>query len=160
MDAVGRHERGDPPPILTLLDLFEEHRSAFEYDWRTRFHLPLDDVGHGMSWGEGWRLTHELLNDVTSHVAAAAAGWPHPITREWAVLADVYDLLARVNSERKRKPKPYPRPWDKNKKRFGRATRPQSEIRAALRARGHGRVLHKRDAAGRLRDERGRFVKS
>ena len=42
MDGFGRHERGDAPPILTLLDLIEEHRPAFEYDWRTRFGCRFD----------------------------------------------------------------------------------------------------------------------
>jgi hypothetical protein len=53
---------------------------------------------------------------------------------------------------------PYPRPWDRRRTRFGKATRPQAEIIAALRARGHGRVLHRQDARGRWRDERGRYV--
>lgn len=139
MDAVGRPERGDSPPILTLLDLWDEHRGAFEYDWRTRFGAPLDDVPERMSWGEAWRLTQELLSDVSSRAGAAVAGWAHPITREWALLADVYDLLAQVNS--KRKPKPYPRPWpDSNKSRPRPTVTPEVAI-AALRKAGHTAAL-------------------
>lgn len=93
-----------------------------------------------MSWGEAWRLTTVLVNDPSSQVGAAIAGWDFPVTREWLLNADVYDLHVQVNTKKGRKPKPYPRPWpDKDKTRLGKATRPQSEIRAALEARGHGR---------------------
>ena len=54
-----------------LVDLFEEHRSAFEYDWRTRFHLPLSSVGGSMTYGEAWRLFSVLAADPSSHAAAA-----------------------------------------------------------------------------------------
>ena len=90
----------------------------------------------GMTWGEAWNLTRELLADTSSHVFAAVNGWTHPVAREALVLADVYDLLARAHTT-KGKPKPYPRPWDERPKRLGRATRPQRQIRAALAARGH-----------------------
>lgn len=62
---------GEPPGILTLLELIEEHRSAFEYDWRTRFGLALAAVPEVMDWGEAWRLTLELAREPESHVAAA-----------------------------------------------------------------------------------------
>jgi hypothetical protein len=42
--------------------------------------------------------------------------WKFPVSADWQVAADTYDLLAIVNS--KKKPKPYPRPWksaDENK---------------------------------------------
>lgn len=114
-----------------------------------------------MSWGEAWRLTGQLANDPSSHVAAALAGWDFPVSREWLAAADLYDVFVAANTKKGRKPKPYPRPWgDKTKKRFGRATRPQVEIRAALAARGHGVLAHHKDSAGRLRDARGRFVRA
>lgn len=89
-----------------------------------------------MSWGESWRLTQVLASDPTSQVGAALAGWSHPVSREWLALADLYDAFVAANT-RKGRGKAYPRPWDERGKRFGRATRPQVEIRAALRARGH-----------------------
>lgn len=110
-----------------------------------------------MAWGEAWRLTRLLLTDPSSHVAASVAGWAHPWSREAFVLADLYDLTHQAHAQ-KRKPRPYRRPSDSSSKRFGRATRSQAEIRAALLARGHGRVLYTRDAHGRLHDHRGRFV--
>lgn len=109
-----------------------------------------------MGWGEAWRLTQRLVLDTSSHVAASIAGWSQPWPREALIAADTYDLLAKVHAKR---PKPYPRPWaSKDTSRYGKATRPQAEIRAALLARGHGRVLYRRDARGRMHDERGRFV--
>jgi hypothetical protein len=36
--------------------------------------------------------------------------WKYPVSREWIVLSHVFDLLANVNSGKK-KPKPYPAPW-------------------------------------------------
>jgi hypothetical protein len=145
---------------VTLLDLAEQHRGAFEYDWRARFHTRFDLPGD-MSWGEVWRLTQILVTDPSSHLAASVAGWDFPVERGWLVAADMYDAFVSANTPKGRKTKPYPRPWQsKDRNRFGRATRPQHEIFAALRARGHGRILHKRDRDGRLRDERGRFVKA
>jgi hypothetical protein len=133
--AVRGPERGDPPGILTLLNLVEEHRGAFEYDWRTRFGCAFNPP-HTTSWGESYRLMLVLSTDPSSAVAAAVAGWAHPVTREWAVLADTYDAFVAANT-RKGHAKKYPRPWDEKKKRFGRTTHPQSVVRAALRARGH-----------------------
>lgn len=91
-----------------------------------------------MTWGETWRLLGVLAEDPSSHTAAAIAGWAHPVTHEYLALADLFDAFVRANSRKGRHPRPYPRPWDASRrKRFGRATRPQAEIRAALAARGH-----------------------
>lgn len=126
----------DNPPILTLLDLAERHRGAIEYDWRTRFHIGWSTLPVAMNWAEAWHLVQQLASDPSSSLAAALAGWEHPMSREAIVLADLYDLTHKVAAGKK-KIKPYPRPWDKRRHRFGRATRPQADIRAALRARGH-----------------------
>lgn len=159
MAPVGRPVGGDAPPILTLLDLWDTHRGAFEYDWRQRFGMGLTDIPDRMPWGEAWRLTHVLAADPSSHVAAAIGGWSHPVTREWLALADLIDLYLGAHAKKGHKPKPYPRPWpDKNKKHFGRTTRPQTEVRAALRARARGPAGTVQDARGRYRDRRGRFV--
>lgn len=68
-------------------------------------------------------------------------------------LLDVLDTLRAVNWDKKHgKYKPLPRPWpDPDKTRMGKATRPQSEILAALAARA--------PKPGPPRDARGRFVK-
>jgi hypothetical protein len=120
---------------VTLLDYIEEHRPAFEYDWRTRFHMPLDVPG-GMSFGEAWRLTGVLLADPSSHVAAAVAGWPHPVSREWMLSAHLYDaFVASKVDPKKHKAQPYPRPWDVKPKALGAGTSMSVAEYRALRAR-------------------------
>lgn len=143
MVPVGRPVGGHGPPILTLLELWEEHRGAFEYDWRARFHLPLSDVPERMSWGEAWRVTHVLLGDPSSHAAAAVAGWEFPVTREWLVLADVVDVLLASNARKGRKPKPYPRPKPNGRKSRPRPTVAPEVAIAALRQAGHTAALPK-----------------
>lgn len=86
-----------------------------------------------MAWREAWSLTRSLIKDPSTATAAAIAGWEHPASTVWQLLADIYDLLAQANS--RRKPKPYPRPFDRRRTRIGRAALPQSQIRAALRDR-------------------------
>lgn len=97
-----------------------EHRGAFEYDWRTRFGIPLSSLDKSddwADWSEAYRLMVELCLDPSSHVAAAIAGWQSPATDASLVLADLFDLQAR--SKTKRKPASYPRPWDAPAVRHG-----------------------------------------
>lgn len=124
--------RGILPGILGLLDLIEGHRPAFEYDWRSRFHLPLSIVGDGMSWGECLRLTVVLAGDPSSHVGAALAGWPHPVTREWLALKALHDKFVQTKF---RKPYPFlPAPWDAKPRRIGGTSLTREEVLAAIAA--------------------------
>ena len=111
-----------------------EHRAAFEYDWRARFHLPLHKVGsNAMRWGEAYRLALLLARDPSSALGAALAGWEYPLSREALTLADLYDL--QHTSKVKRRPRPYPRPWaDKERKRTGTGRYTTAELRAVLAA--------------------------
>lgn len=133
--------RGALGGILGLLDLIEEHRGPLEYDWRTRFGLPLAGVGRDMSFGEAWRLVRILLGDPSSQVAAAAMRWEHPWSREAAVLADLFDLTVAANT-RKPARDTYPRPWPvtgADARRLGDAAgRTPEQIRAELARRRGG----------------------
>lgn len=123
--------------------MIDAHRAAFEYEWRARFHLPLDVVGKSMTWGEAWRHTRTLAGDPSSYVAAAVAGWEHPLTREALVLMDLFDLQ-HLAANPKRKPKPYPRPWpDRTTSRPRPTVSPERAI-AALRGAGHTAALPER----------------
>jgi len=62
-------------------------------------------------------LIDDLMREPSSRLQAAVAGWDHRVTREWIALVDLYDL--QHASKSKRKPKPYPRPFDKIKRRIG-----------------------------------------
>ena len=55
-------------------------------------------------------LVSVLRRDPSSWLGSAIENWDRPASYEWQILADNFDLLARVNS--KRPPKGYPRPWD------------------------------------------------
>jgi len=62
-------------------------------------------------------LVDALLRDPSSRLQAAVAGWEFPVSREWLALVDLFDLQQAKAS--RRKPKPYPRPFDKSKTRIG-----------------------------------------
>jgi hypothetical protein len=134
--------------------LIDAHRAAFEYDWRARFRKPLRIVGRSMTWGEASRLTMRLARDTSSEVGASLAGWQYPVSRQALAIFDLYDATANAHFK---KPKPYPRPWDPAPKRYGNASLSITEVRAVLNQH-RGMTSHKRDANGRLRDTRGRFV--
>lgn len=76
--------------------------------------MGLADLGTTVPWEEVVYLTVILLGDPTSWLAAAKGKWSHPIDYNWTIAAATYDLLATVNS--KRKPKPWPRPWEQTEK--------------------------------------------
>jgi hypothetical protein len=125
------------PGILWLLDLIGEHRAALEYDWRTRFGLPLAAVGSdAMTYGEAARLVTELFRDPSAHTSSAVAGWDHPWSWAAVVGADLYDLTLTVNSRKGAKREPYPRPWPLSKRdarrRGDAAGRDPDEVRALL----------------------------
>lgn len=120
--------------------MIDSHRGAFEYDWRTRFHQPLSDVGtEAMTWGEALRLVALLAADPSSQVAARFAAWERPISREEMVLADLFDV--QLASKSKKKPSPYPRPWAKtgstSERKGNAAGRSRAEVVEILNAHGH-----------------------
>lgn len=71
--------------------------------------MGLDDIGDRISYLETIYLVSVLLRDPSSWLQAAQSKWDYPVSREWQVASNTYDLLAIVNS--KNKPKPYPTPW-------------------------------------------------
>lgn len=111
--------------ILRLLELREAHPAEFAYDFRSRFRLSFEDIGDSVSYLEAVYLVSILLRDPSSWLQAARSEWDFPVSNEWMVAANSYDLLARVNS--KQKPKPYPTPWPADgSKRIG-SKRPQNK---------------------------------
>ncbi|HWJ07759.1 MAG TPA: hypothetical protein VNS46_00190 [Nocardioides sp.] len=135
MEARERRDRGGS---LGLLDLIEEHPAAFAYDWRTRFGMPVDDIGESMTYGEAIALVEVLTQDTSSWVFAAHANWSYPASREVLVLADLFDAFAKANFKR---PEPYPRPMPDGShtvERLGERIAP-SDIAEVLR--GFGREV-------------------
>lgn len=132
---------GGPGKIRQLVRLIDEHYEAFAYDWRARFDLTVEDIFDGVvSWDDAWSLAVQLLSDPTSYLCAAASDWPYPVSHEFRVLADLYDLTLYKAAGKKGRSrvKPYPRPWrDPKAPRRSSTQLPQSVIREALAARGH-----------------------
>ena len=138
MDAPDRSRTGG---IAGLLNLIEEHPGALAYDWRVRFGLSLSAVFDGaLTWHEAWLLTEQLLNDPTSHIAAALAGWDYPASRETLALADLFDLTVAVNTDKRKRGRAerYTRPFPlRDATRSAKPQVSQDAVRAALAARGH-----------------------
>jgi hypothetical protein len=134
--------RGGAGGIRELVELIGEHPDEFQYDWRTRFGMPIAAVFDGrMSWREAASLTRTLIGDLTSRVGAAVRDWDYPLSHEARVAMDTYDVLAIANTAKKdrHKLKPYPRPWPQegDAVRSQAPTVSQDTIREALKARGH-----------------------
>lgn len=111
-----------------------------EYDFRSRFHLGLRDIGTTLSLAEAARLVSVLQCDPSSATAAAVAGWPHPVSRESLALFDLIDIQG--TSLAGRKWQTYPRPWaqqsDNVIRRGDAAGRSREEVIEILRQFGHG----------------------
>jgi len=101
-----------------------------------------------MSFGEAIRLTSVLAADPSSHVAAALGGWAYPLSWGDITLRDLYDV--QLASKSKRKPKPYPRPWDERPTRTGGGTSLTIAEFRAIKANLASLQAQPRDAAGRF----------
>lgn len=98
-----------------------------EYDWRTRFGLPLQAVGTPlMGIGEAVRLLGRLLDDPSSATGAAAAGLTEPASLEARVLADLWDLV--MGAAAGKKATAYKRPWTAKPKRAARRIKPDTRL--------------------------------
>lgn len=93
--------------------------------------MGLHEVPERMGWGEAYRVMDLLARDPSTWVAAAFAGWVHPLAREALTLADLYDATTNAHFK---KPKKYPRPWDEQPKVFGSQPMTKARLRAILDA--------------------------
>lgn len=90
-----------------------------------------------MSYGEALRLAGVLLGDPSSQLAASTQGWGAAHSREWWLLADLYDL---THAGLTKHPKPYPRPRRQQPgvvHRGRTAARTRDQVVAILNAHGH-----------------------
>lgn len=116
--------------------MIHDHPGPLLYDLRSRLGIGAADIGGAVPWMELGHLVRELLADHTSRVAMAVGGLDRPLSPEFLVLADVYDLLAYVNSDKagRARLRRYPRGVPERTNTTG-AT--QDEVDAAMRALGH-----------------------
>lgn len=121
--------------MTALAELIESQQGPLEYDWRSRFHLPLSVVGESMTWGEAVRLVRVLRSDPSSALAAAVEGWDYGMTRESLLLLDLFDLEHAKAGVKN--PKPHwmrPGKPQQNSQRHGnRAGRSNSAVLALVR---------------------------
>lgn len=114
--------------IVWLLKFGADHPSAIRADFRSRFGLSFDEAGTTYSWREAVYLVQALLGDTTSLSQSSLHGWKYPVTREWMMLTELYDLTVRIHSKGG-KAKPVPRPWpDPEAKRVGVTTHSREDV--------------------------------
>lgn len=99
----------------------------------------LEDIGRALSWSAlGAFLRHIDINSETAReLDPDLAAWGGTAKTN-AILADIYDMLAMINSnlvavgsgKRAKKPKGYPRPGDKDKQKIGKNALPPDQLRA------------------------------
>lgn len=105
----------------------DSHPAEIRADFRSRFNISFDDVGESISWIEAVYLVSVLMRDPTSWLQSAYAGWKYPVSHEWMLLAELFDLEHQVNS--KKKVKPLPRPWpSQNAKRVGKSNLSRDDV--------------------------------
>lgn len=125
--------------IFGFLGLIAAHRGALEYDWRTKFGMPLSAVGRDMSITEAARQVRQLLTEPSSHTYAALHEWDYPLSQESMAVLLLADLFGQVNFK---KWKPLERPWKTREvEHLGKTDLSQEEVIAALRAAGHTAAL-------------------
>jgi hypothetical protein len=94
---------------LKVRELIADHPAELAYDFRSRFGISYQEIGHSLTYLEAAYLISVLVRIPDSWLNASMQNWTHPVSNEWIVSAHTWDLLATVNS--KKKPKPYPTPW-------------------------------------------------
>lgn len=86
-----------------------------------------DEVGKSISWLEALHLVKILMRDPRSWTQAAMNGWQYPVSTEWILLAELFDLTHQVNS--KKKIKPLARPWpNKNVTHTGKTIHSRADV--------------------------------
>lgn len=124
MGVGGWHQVGG---ILELGQLILSNPVEVAADFRELFHTGIWDVPPA----EAVLLVRALMRDPRSRLHAATARWDHPISREWLILADIWDLEFQ-KAARKGAFRPYPRPFGKQKL-GGRRRRTATEALRILR---------------------------
>jgi hypothetical protein len=119
--------------ILRLGRLTVEHPERVAADFRELYGVSAWDIP---TW-EACLLVRDLLSDPRSRTAAAVAGWTHPVSREWMLLAQLHDVTLDTTHGLKNPERHHlPRPWDGRRTRLGGGKRTRSEALSILRPNG------------------------
>lgn len=118
--------RSQPGGILWLFDLIERARPELTYDLRHELGVSLYDFGFAIRLREAVDLVGMLLRNPATWIHAVEQSWDYPVSHEWIMLKHLFDLTAKVNSE---KPPPeFPAPWIQ-------ASKPKPQPRSVVEAR-------------------------
>lgn len=124
MGGGGWYQRGG---IFELGQLITARPVEVAADFRDLFSVGVVEV----SPAEAVLLVRALMRDPRSRLHAVEAGWDYPVSREWLLGADLWDLELQKAVKRSQF-KPYPRPFGKQKM-GGRSRRTASEALRILR---------------------------
>ena len=142
--------------IVGLAQFVKDHRKAIEYDLLTKTGYQIRDIGRTLSWDaldsflSNLRLDSALMREDDRKVSEWAT-----TTKTNAILADIYDILARINAnlvaigsnKPAKEPKSYPRPNERpreDEKRIGSKGLPPAELRKWMKEK---RVQHARNSS-------------
>lgn len=122
-------DRAHAGGILDLWRRVSKRLPEVVEDFRTIYHCSLFDV----ELREAFILVRRLGANPLSALTAAEQGWERPVSYEWLLLADLYDMQRQKAS--KRRSRPYPRPTTKRTRIGGQNTvkRSRAEVSAILR---------------------------
>lgn len=130
--------------IYWLRELIDKHPAEITADFRSRYHLSIEEAGETYSYKEAVYLTYMLLRDTSTWLFSVEHKWDYPASKEYLLDMATYDLLLAANS--KRKPKPLKRPYKTNEdiskeyregKHGNTQGADQSKVRAFLEKLGH-----------------------
>lgn len=123
--------------MICLASYIQEHSEAINYDLLTKTGHELSDVGRGLSWSALDSFIRNSPPDgaLMREIRPDLYQWTTPAKTN-AILADIYDMLAAINSnlcakgsgKKAKKPKPYPRPGKNSSARKVGTALPVSEL--------------------------------
>jgi hypothetical protein len=116
-----------PGGIARLRKLAKTYPVEVAADLRQFFGVSIDSLGRTTKWSEAQLLFAALIKMSESRLHAKLANWEYPVSREWALLRDIFDLQAAAQS--KKRPKPYPAPWKQTTgKTMGKANQSRAHV--------------------------------
>lgn len=79
-----------------MIALWRDYRAAFTATFREKFHVSPHEIGKSMPWSEACDLLEIALDDTSTPIAAALAGWRYP-----ASIPDLVAMASRLGEKGK-----------------------------------------------------------
>lgn len=131
------------------MEFIEKYPTAIAADFRIFYRISIFDMGVEYTYLEAILLTSNLKGMSNSHLQAAINKWDYPVSPEYIVLTEVYNIIKASNWDKKRgKLKPYPMPYsrmvkDSNSKRIGNNAMEFNKAKELLQKARDGKVKFK-----------------